>query len=150
VRIPAGYDIHDDSDPGVEPCPSRGGTSGVRVLSDAPPGVLGWSCTECSTQWWITALTPHPRPWLDQLARDGAVRAVLQDITTLAGHVDTLTEGQWRARLIRCLARLDQIGRYDAAGLPAGHRPDTAVPGAQPVPRSTLAAPESSGTAIAR
>jgi hypothetical protein len=61
-------------------------------------------------------LTPHLRPWLDQLAEDVAARAVLQDITTLAGQVDTLTEGQMRARPIGCLARVDQICRYGAAG----------------------------------
>jgi hypothetical protein len=46
-----------------------------------------------------------------------------------------------RARLIGYLARLNQV-------LPAGHRPNDEVPGAQPVPDPAVTVSESTGTAI--
>ena len=136
----------------MESCPYCGGTSGVTVIPDTSPEVPGWSCAECATEWWITAVGPHPRrPFLDQLAEDLAARAVLREVLALKEQADTLTDGQLLARLIDCLARLDQICRRGAApGFPAGHRLNNEVPGTQPVPQSTVTAPESTGTGTTR
>jgi hypothetical protein len=49
----------------LDPCPYCGSTSGVRVITNTPPKVLGWSCTPCGGQWWITVV--NLRPWLDHL-----------------------------------------------------------------------------------
>jgi hypothetical protein len=124
----------------VEGCPYCGETSGVKTVSDTPPKVWAWSCGACGTDWAFTVvnLQMRPRPWLLQLTEDLAARAVLQEITTLADQVDTLTDGQLRARLISCLARLNQICRRSATStIPAGYRPDNEVPGAPPVPPHT-------------
>jgi hypothetical protein len=52
------------------------------------------------------------RAFLEQLAEDVAARAVLREVIALREQSDTLTDGQLRARLIRCLARLDQVCRH--------------------------------------
>lgn len=129
---------------GVEDCPCCGDTSGVQAIPGTPPRVRAWNCGDCGTDWALTVVHPDLRQrYLDELAVDVAARAVLQDITDLAGHVDTLTDAQMRARLITCLARLDHACRRRgadpgaASGSPAEHRPTNGVPGAQPIPRST-------------
>jgi hypothetical protein len=49
---------------------------------------------------------PHVRrAFLDRLAVDVVARSVLHEVTTLAGQVGTLTDGQLRARLLDCWAR---------------------------------------------
>jgi hypothetical protein len=111
-----------------ESCPYREGTTGVKVITGTSPAVLAWSCGNCGTDWAVTVVHPHSRRrWLDQLTVEVTARAVLREVTALAGHADTLTEGQLRTRLLGCLARLTQV-------LPAGNRPDNGVPGVQPVP----------------
>jgi hypothetical protein len=114
------------------------------VITGTPPEVPGWSCAACGTQWWITVVNPHVRrPFLDQLTEDLATLEVLREVLALKERADTLTDGQLLARLIGCLARLDQICRRSAApGFPAGYRPDNEVPGTSPVPPH---APEHSG-----
>ncbi|MGH8922817.1 MAG: hypothetical protein ACRD0H_31500 [Actinomycetes bacterium] len=131
----SGPSIAADPDDELDACPSCGETSGVQVITDIPPKVRAWSCKACGTEWWISVISPHPRPWLDGLAEEVAARAVLRDVIALREQADTLTRAQLRARLIGCLARLDQICRCSAASeFPAGHRPDNGVPGAHPVP----------------
>jgi hypothetical protein len=128
----------------IESCPCRGETRGVETITGTPAEVEAWSCGACGTDWAVTVVNPHPRQFLDQLAADVAARAVLREITTLAGQADTLTDGQMRARLIGCLVRLDQICRRSAApGFPAGYRPDNEVPGTSPVPPHTPDTPAS-------
>jgi hypothetical protein len=98
---------------GVDPCPSCGITSGVQVITETPPKVQAWSCAVCRTEWAATLVNPHVRPWLEQLAEDAAAHAVLREVLALKERADTLTDGQLLARLIGCLARLDQICRLD-------------------------------------
>ncbi len=102
------------ADPGdIESCPRCGGTSGVKTITDTEPGVWAWSCGECGEQWWITIVNPHARrALLDHLAVEVTARAVLHEITTLADQVDTLTDGQLRARLLDCWGRLAQAGHH--------------------------------------
>ena len=49
----------------VNPCPSCGGTSGVRPVTTRPPRVRAWSCAVCRTNWAIAVV--NPRPYLDHL-----------------------------------------------------------------------------------
>jgi hypothetical protein len=44
----------------INPCPSYGGTRGVRVRSVASPGVWAWSCAVCRTEWAIAVVNPCP------------------------------------------------------------------------------------------
>jgi hypothetical protein len=119
----------------------------VKTILDNPPKVWAWGCGACGTDWAVTAVNLQVRPWLVQLAEDSAALAVLQEITTLAEQVDTLTDDQLRVRLINCWVRLDQICRHGAdPHAPAGHRLNDAVPGAPPVPDPAITAPESTGT----
>ncbi|HET9255497.1 MAG TPA: hypothetical protein VFO16_09875, partial [Pseudonocardiaceae bacterium] len=101
-------------------------------------------------EWWITVVNPHPRrSFLDQLTEDLEALTVLKEVLALKERADTLTNGQLLARLIGCLARLDQICRRSAAsGFPAGHRLNNGVPGAPPVP--PLTAPDSHGDGTPR
>ena len=69
----------------INPCPSCGGTSGVRVNSGASPRVRAWSCAACRTNWAIAV--GNPQPYFDQLAatveRLSATRSVLRRIIAL-------------------------------------------------------------------
>jgi ribosomal protein L37AE/L43A len=97
---------------GVDPCPYCGTTSRVKVITGTPPKVQAWSCLACRTEWAITVVNPHVRPLLEQLAEDVAARAVLREVIALRELAPTLTDRELRARLIRCLARLDQVCRH--------------------------------------
>ncbi|HET9253778.1 MAG TPA: hypothetical protein VFO16_01070 [Pseudonocardiaceae bacterium] len=78
------------------------------------------------------------RPFLDQLIEDLAALEVLRDVLALKEQADTLTDGRLLARLIGCLARLDQICRRSAApGFPARYQPDNEIPSTPPVPPHT-------------
>ena len=85
----------------INPCPSCGGTSGVRVRSGASPGVRAWSCTACQTDWAITVV--NPRPWLDHLTATvelAAARSMLRQVIALADKAPALPDDQLRARLV--------------------------------------------------
>lgn len=85
----------------VNPCPSCGGTSGVRVNSGASPGVRVWSCSACRTDWAITVV--NPRPYLDYLAgwvEVAVARSVLRQVIALAEQAPVLSDEQLRARLV--------------------------------------------------
>ncbi|MGH3804056.1 MAG: hypothetical protein ACRDTD_28770 [Pseudonocardiaceae bacterium] len=144
----SGPSIAADPDEDMDACPYCRETSGVQVITDTPPTVHAWSCQACGTEWALTVVNPHLRPFLDQLAVDVAARAVLREVTTLAEQADTLTQGERRARLIGCLARLDQVCCHSAAasGFPAGRRSNQRVPGTQPVPDSPVADSTGIGT----
>lgn len=125
------------------------------MIPGTSPKVRAWRCSACGTDWAVTVVAPCLRPFLDQLAEDVVTRSVLREVSTLAERADTLTPGQLRARLVGCLGRLDQAcsrgaDASAASGSLAGHRPDNEVPDTQPVPRSTVAAPESGGTGTVR
>jgi hypothetical protein len=73
--------------------------------------------------------TSGMRPLLDQLAVDVVAHSVLAEVTALAEQADTLTDGELRARLLGCWARLSQVCRRGAAPpavseSPAGYRRD--------------------------
>jgi hypothetical protein len=93
------------SDPtDVDPCPSCGGSSGVRVCSEASPGVRAWSCAACRTHWAITVATP--RPLVNHLTATvelTAARSVLREVIALADQAPGRTDEQLRLRL-RALA----------------------------------------------
>ena len=57
-------------------------------------------------------MKPYLRPFLEQLAEDVAARAVQREVIALRELAPTLTDGELRARLIGCLARLDQVCRH--------------------------------------
>jgi transposase-like protein len=85
----------------INPCPSCGGTSGVRVRSGTSPGVRAWSCAACRTDWAITVA--NPRPFLDHLATSvelAAARAMLRQVIALAEQAPALPDDQLRARLV--------------------------------------------------
>ncbi len=84
----------------VNPCPSCGGTSGVRVRSSVSPGMRAWSCVACRTDWAIAVVTP--RPFLDHLTATvelAAVRSMLRQVIALADEAPALPDDQLRARL---------------------------------------------------
>jgi transposase-like protein len=76
---------------GVDPCPYCGGTSGVKVITNTPTKVRGWSCAACGTDWWISVV--NPRPYLDQLA----ARVTLRQVIALADAAPAL----WRRATAR-------------------------------------------------
>jgi hypothetical protein len=117
------------SDPAdVNPCPSCGGTSGVRVRSGASPGVRAWSCAACRTDWAIAVV--NPRPFLEHLTATvelAAARSMLRQVIALAAQAPALSDDQVRARLVD-LARTTRPGVPPwlmtprvASEAPAGH-----------------------------
>jgi len=129
-------------------CPYCEKTNDVQVIPDTPLKVKAWSCADCGTEWAVTAVTLQVRPWPDQLVVDVVARSVLREVTTLAEQADTLTNGQLKARLLNCWARLTQACQQGAQPPPAsessaGHRLTNEAPGTQPAPRSTMPPPES-------
>ncbi len=145
----------------ADPCPSCGTTTGVRQVTDTPPGVQAWSCEACGAEWAISVV--NPRPFLDQLTATvelAAARSVLREIITLADQAPVLTDEHLRFRLValaeraapRSHAPKSPIGRWlsdapeSAPGgrsapdpapheTPAGYRSNRPlpVPGGQPV-----------------
>jgi hypothetical protein len=67
----------------------------VKVITQTSPKVRSWGCGDCGTDWALTVVNPHLRPWLDQLAVDVLARSALREVTTLAEQADTLTEGSY-------------------------------------------------------
>ncbi|HET9254842.1 MAG TPA: hypothetical protein VFO16_06520 [Pseudonocardiaceae bacterium] len=85
----------------LDPCPYRGGISGVKVITGTLPKVPGWSCSGCGTDWWISVVSP--RPFLDHLTGTvelTSTRSVLREVIELAEQAPALTDEQLRSRLV--------------------------------------------------
>ncbi|MBV9160116.1 MAG: hypothetical protein JO281_00870 [Pseudonocardiales bacterium] len=83
------------------PCPSCGGTSGVRQVTGTSPSVRAWSCAARRTDWAIAVV--NLRPFLDHLTATvelAAARSVLRQVIALADEAPALLDDQVRARLV--------------------------------------------------